>query len=260
MRLGTKSKTTPSGLPAAGWWRRVVATLVDDTLTIVVVWVAALICATVIGKVVLTAVTQTVTDVRLKLELLSGTSPLTPGNIHLPPGNIQQQIHDLIAAWRASGKTPNDLVNLLVKDYYHNLHLTFVQALILLVCVAGSIYFIIYNHVIRIKRKGRSFGDEIVGIYTVTETAKFPSYKAALIRYFVLGVLVALVSVVGTVFSSLANLTNTIAAVIIYVDVLYPLFDKHARALHDVIAKTYPAHPDRFGYALEHMTPAAVSE
>ena len=58
MRLGTKSKTTPSGLPAAGWWRRVVATLVDDTLTIVVVWVAALICATVIGKVVLTAVTQ----------------------------------------------------------------------------------------------------------------------------------------------------------------------------------------------------------
>jgi uncharacterized RDD family membrane protein YckC len=253
MRLGTKSKTTPSGLPSAGWWRRVVATLVDDTLTIVVVWVSALICATVIGKVVLTAVTKTIEDVRVKLgDVVDGAQ--------FTAGNIQQQIHDLIAAWRASGKTPNDLVNLLVKDYYHNLHLSFVQALILLVCVAGSIYFVIYNHVIRISRKGRSFGDEIVGIYTVTETAKFPSYKAALIRYFVLGVLVALVSVVGTVFSSLANLTNTIAAVVIYVDVLYPLFDKHARALHDVIAKTYPAHPDRFGYALEHMAPSAVSE
>ena len=245
MRIGTKSKTTPSGLPSAGWWRRVVATLVDDTLTFVVVWAAAVICASVIGKIVWTALTQTIVDVREKLGDVAANITST--------GNIQQQIHDLITAWRASGKTPNDLANMVVQDYYNNLHLTFVQALLVIVCVFGSIYFVIYNHIIRVSRKGRTFGDGAVGIYTVTEGSAFPSYKKATIRYLALGVIVALVSLVGSLVSSLANVTNTLAAVIIYVDVLFPLFDKHARSIHDVIAKTYPAHPDRFGYALEHL-------
>lgn len=252
MRLGTKSKVTPSGLPAAGWWRRVVATLVDDTLTFVVVWIAALVSASVIGKIVLTAITQTIQDVRVKLgDVVDGVAAA---------GNIQQQIQDLVNAWRASGKTPNDLVNLIVQDYYRNLNLTLVQALILLVCVAGSIYFVLYNHVIRVSRKGRSIGDEIVGIYTVTDSAKFPSYKAAIVRYFVLGLLITGVSLIGTLVSSLANVTNIVAAFIIYINVLYPLVDKHARSLSDVIAKTFPAHPDRFGYALAHQQESGNQE
>mgnify|MGYP006282070251 FL=1 len=245
MRLGTKSKTTPTGLPAAGWWRRVVATLVDDTLTFFVVWLSALVCATVIGKVIFTAATKTIQDVRVKLgDVIDGVASA---------GNIQQQIQDLVDAWRASGKTVNDLANLIAQDYVRNLNLTFTQAFLLMACIVGSFYFVVYNHVIRVSRKGRTFGDEIVGIYTVAESGKFPSYKAAFIRYFVIGFLVVLVSLIGSLASSLANIANTVAAFVIYVNVLYPLFDKHARAVHDVIAKTYPTHPDRFGYALAHL-------
>ena len=252
MRLGTKSKTTPNGLPAAGWWRRVVATLVDDTLTFVVVWVSALICASVIGKIVLSAVTKTIQDVRIKLgDVVDGVASA---------GNVQQQIQDLVDAWRASGKTINDLANLIAQDYVRNLSLSFTQGLLLLACVVGSIYFVVYNHVIRVSRKGRTFGDEIVGIYSVTASGKFPSYKAAIIRYFVLGLLVAGVSLVGTLLPSLAGISNNVAAAIIYINVLYPLFDKHARSLSDVIAKTFPTHPDRFGYALEHQAQSGAHE
>ena len=252
MRLGTKSKVSPNGLPAAGWWRRVVSTLVDDTLTFIVIWAAAIISASVIGKIVFTALTKTIQDVRIKLgDAVDGLAA---------SGNIQQQIQDLIDAWRASGKTPNDLADAFVRAYIDNLNLTFIQALILLVCLFGSLYFVIYNHVIRIKRKGRTFGDEIVGIYTVAGDGKFPTYKAAFVRYFVIGIAVALVSLVGSLVPSLANVTNTVAMVIVYINVLYPLIDQHARAVHDVIAKTYPVHPDRFGFALQHLNSTNSSE
>ena len=250
MELGTKSKTTPSGLPAAGWCRRGVATLIDDALGFIVIWFAGVISASIIGKVIWTAVNQTIIDVRTKLgDVVHGIAT---------SGNVQQQIQDLINAYRASGKTPNDLGDLLLRAYINNLHLTLIQGLILLACIAGSFYFVIYSHIIRVHRKGRSFGDGLVGIYTLTDTAFFPSYRAAIIRYLSMGVIAGAISAVGSFSSSLANATNMLTVTILLVDLLLPLFDKHARSLHDLLAGTYPAHPDRFGYSLEHMTASVI--
>jgi len=252
MKFGTKSKTTPSGLPAAGWWRRGVATLIDDVLGFTVIWFAGLISASVIGKVIWTALTQTIVDVRTKLgDVVDGVTS---------SGNVQQQIQDLINAYRASGKTPNDLGDLLIKTYINNLHLTVVQGLVIFVCLAASLYFVIYNHIIRVHRKGRSFGDGLVGIYTVTDASFFPSYRAAIVRYLCMGVIAGAISAVGSFSTSLANATNVLTATVLIVDLLFPLFDKHARSLHDLIAGTFSAHPDRFGYSLEHMTATPVSE
>jgi len=252
MKFGTKSKTTPSGLPAAGWWRRGVATLIDDVLTIIVIWFAGLISATVIGKVIWTAVTQTIVDVRTKLgDVVDGIAS---------SGNVQQQVQDLINAYRASGKTPNDLGDLLIRAYIDNLHLTVVQGLLIFVSIVGCFYFAIYNHIIRVHRKGRSFGDGLVGIYAVTDKAFFPSYRVAIVRYLCLGVIAGAISAVGSFSSALANATNILTATLLLVDLLLPLFDKHGRSLHDLIAGTFSAHPDRFGYALEHMTAAPAAE
>lgn len=252
MNIGTKSKTTPSGLPAAGWWRRGVATLIDDALTLIVIWFAGLISASVIGKVIWTALTQTIVDVRIKLgDVVDGMAS---------SGNVQQQIQDLINAYRASGKTPNDLGDLLIKTYINNLHLTVVQGVVIFACIAGSFYFAIYNHIIRVHRKGRSFGDGLVGIYTVTETAFFPSYRVAIVRYLCMGVIAGGISAIGSFSPSLANATNILTATVLLVDLLLPLFDKHARSLHDLIAGTFSTHPDRFGYALEHMTSTPAPE
>lgn len=252
MQFGTKAKTTPSGLPAAGWWRRVVATLIDDTLTLLVIWIFGLFGSLVVGKIIWTALTKTIAEVQAKLaEVGSGIVQDLQGK---DPGNIQQQIHDLIAAWRASEKTPDDLGTLLAQTYIHNLHVSFLQALILILCLVGSIYFVIYNHILRIHRTGRSFGDGLVGIYTVTDTAFFPSYRKATIRYLALGFIASVVSAVGSASSFLANVTNSLVGLLWLTDLLYPVFDKNARSLHDRISGTYPAHPDRFGYALEHMS------
>lgn len=252
MQFGTKSKTTPSGLPAAGWWRRGIATLIDDALTIIVIWFAGLIAASVIGKVVWTALTQTIVDVRVKLgDVVDGIAN---------SGNVQQQIQDLIDAYRASGKTPNDLGDLLIKTYIDNLNLTVVQGLLIFACVVACFYFAIYNHIIRVHRKGRSIGDSLVGIYAVTDTAFFPSYRVAIVRYLCMGAIAGSISAVGSFSSSLANVTNTLTATVLLADLFYPLFDKHGRSLHDRIAGTFSAHPDRFGYALEHMTTTPASE
>jgi uncharacterized RDD family membrane protein YckC len=250
VELGTKAKTTPSGLPAAGWWRRGVATLIDDVLGFVVIWFAGLFAASIIGKVIWTAVTQTIIDVRTKLgDVVHGIAT---------SDNVQQQIQDLVNAYRASGKTPNDLGELLINAYINNLHLTVTQGLLLAVCVIGCFYFAIYNHIIRIHRKGRSFGDGLVGIYTVTDAAFFPNYRAAIVRYLSMGLIAGTISAVGSFSSSVADVTNVLTATVLLVDLLFPLFDKHARSLHDLIAGTYPAHPDRFGYSLEHMTASVI--
>ncbi len=252
MQFGTKSKTTPSGLPVAGWWRRGIATLIDDVLGFTVIWFAGLISATIIGKVIWTALTQTIVDVRTKLgDVVDGIAS---------SGNVQQQIQDLINAYRASGKTPNDLGNLIINTYIDNLHLTVMQGLIIFVCIAGCFYFAIYNHIIRVHRKGRSLGDGLVGIYAVTDGAFFPSYRTAIVRYLCMGVIAGAISAVGSFSSSLANATNVLTATVLIVDLLFPLFDKHGRSLHDLIAGTYTAHPDRFGYSLEHMTATPASE
>ena len=252
MNFGTKTKTTPTGLPAAGWWRRVVAGIIDNTLYILVFWFAGVIVASVIGKVVWTALTQTIIDVREKVGELSGT--LTTA------GNVQQQIQELLNAYRASGKTLNDFADMFLNAYINNLHLTAVQALLLFLSVVVAIYFVIYNQIIRIHRKGRTYGDDLVGIYTVTETGKFPSYGTAIGRYLCVGVIISVISAIGSFATSLTSIANGLVAIVWLADVLLPLVDPHARMLHDRIAGTYPAHPDRFGIALSQHSPSTVSE
>lgn len=252
MKFGTKGKTTPSGLPAAGWWRRGVATLIDDALTFIVIWFAGVITASIIGKVIWTAVTQTIVDVRVKLgDVVDGAAS---------SGNVQQQVQDLINAYRVSGKTPNDLGDEIIKAYLSNLHLSAMQGIILVIGIAACFYFVIYNHILRVHRKGRSLGDGLVGIYTVTDTAFFPSYRVATVRYLCMGAIAGSISSLGSLAPSISNITNSLTAAVLLVDLLYPLFDEHGRSLHDRIAKTYSAHPDRYGYALEHLTSSSATD
>ena len=254
MNLGTKSKTTPSGLPAAGWWRRVVAGVIDNTLNIIVFWFAGVVMASVIGKVVWTALTQTIIDVREKVGFGSGAIAATS------TGNVQQQLQDLLDTYRASGTTLSDFGDMFINAYINNLNLTAVQALLLFVSVIAAIYFVIYNQIIRIHRKGRTYGDDLVGIYTVNENSVFPSYGTAIVRYLCIGVIISVISAIGSFSSSLTDLANGLVAVVWLVDILLPLVDPHARTLHDRIAGTYPTHPDRFGFALNNQSSSSVSD
>lgn len=251
MRFGTKTKTTPSGLPAAGWWRRGVAALIDQTLTLGLMWFTALTSFVIIGKALVTAFTQTAIDVRIKL------GDVTAGLAGQDRESLQQQYARLMEAYNQGAWDHEQFYGQIVNTYFDNLQLSTAQFLLVLVLIAGTIAFVIYNQIIRIHRKGRTFGDGLVGIYTVTSTAQFPNYTKAAVRYLAVGAIVGVLSTIGDVISSIASITSAMIGLVLLAEVFLPLFDPHARSLHDRLAGTYPTHPDRFGYALEHLTAPA---
>jgi len=225
MSVGTAKKIVPSGHAVGGWWRRAWASLVDSWLGVFVIMTSFIPLLIVIGGSISRAISQTKADV-------SGAW----SNFLLDPATSQL--------------TAEELVRGTIKDFQANLHLSAFGKVTIVVVVALVIWFYIYNHIVRVSRKGRTFGDQLLGLYRVDNTGHFLPLRTAFYRGGLLFGLSLVTQILTWQSSTLLGVLGNLAGLFTLVNVLWPLFDKHGQTLIEKIVGAYVTHPDRFGFAL----------
>ncbi len=225
MIIGTAKKQIPSGQAVGGWWRRAHASIVNAWLGFFVIILAWVLIAIVVGRTISRAFTQT----RLDVTDAWTTYLADPLN---------------------STMTSNSLIRATIDDFKANLHLTALGKFTIVFAIIGVIVFYVYNHIIRVSRKGRSYGDQLLGLYRVDNEGHFLTLRVAFFR----GALLFVISLISQVLylqsSSVLHSLGSALGLFTFVSVMWPLFDKHGQTIVEKFVGVYVTHPDRFGIAL----------
>ncbi len=225
MSVGTAKKIVPSGHPVGGWWRRAWASLVDSWLGALVIMASFIPLLIVLGRTISRAITQT-------------------------SDNVSGAWSDYFLDPATSPMTAEELVRGTLKDFQANLHLSAFGKVTIVTVVALVIWFYIYNHIVRVSRRGRTFGDQLLGLYRVDDTGHFLTLRTAFYRGGLLFGLSLVTQILYWQSNSVLNTLGNLLGLFALVNVLWPLFDAHGQTLIEKVVGVYVTQPDRFGFAL----------
>lgn len=241
MMLGTAKKRAPEGQPIAGWWRRYFGLIVDGLLVFAVGSLAGLAIAGVAADALYDAFMKTKEQSTGKAAVL--LQKLQDGTLPDPQTALDS------AAGREIGQ-----------NFSNNLSLNFGQWAVLIAAILLFLLFVFYNNIMRVHTKGRTLGDQLVGIYKIKGNTSWLSWGQAILRYLLILVLAWGSGLGGSGTTSLLTIVGTILGVLYLVNYLLPLFDNRGQTIVDKIVRSFVVHPDRFGVAMHAQQPPASEE
>lgn len=226
MRLGTRHKVSPSGLPIVGFWRRIAGLWLD-------VWLIA-------GATFL-----------LSIPLFARLSQQAQDSVHQVFLDVENWLRVVYRCIVTRTAPPEGFITSLPEILKRDLDLSNAVASTLLWLVFFFSIMVTYVHVIRVARKGRSLADSVLGTYKVDAHGEFLSLRRASLRVLLFITTYFLVNYLDASTNSTLMTLGSLVTAVVLVNYLWPLWDDQGQTLLDKAVGSYAVHPDRFGSALQ---------
>lgn len=241
MILGTAKKRAPEGQPVAGWWRRYWGLAIDGLLSLIVGSLAALAITGVALDALVDAFNKTKEQASGKAAIL--LEKLQNGQVPDPQSALDTKVGQQIG-----------------QAFANNLALNPAQWAVLIAAILLFVLFVFYNNIMRVHTKGRTLGDQLVGIYKIRANTSWLSWGQAFLRYLILLALAWGSGIGGNGTNAVLTAIGAVFGVLYIVNFALPLFDNRGQTLNDKIVRSYVVHPDRFGVAMHAQQPASPDE